>query len=121
MLEEQKVDHCVRMKDGKKYYKWSIFHKIGREDILILPEPGPDISWEGRVSYFVNDNRVYGCRYLHAEPESAFKEYEVYTSIMNSEPPLTKHDYNGKYRSHEDLLKIFHLCMTRHPSALKDF
>ncbi len=54
-----------RLIDGVEYYRWSIFINPVKDEIMALPVPGRNMSHEARRSYFVNDNREYGCKYLH--------------------------------------------------------
>jgi hypothetical protein len=107
--------------DGTKYYRWSIFTNSIKDEILALPEPGPNMSYLARKSYFQNNNRTYSCVYLHPDQESAFCEYQIYkivTATQREFHPDDKTEYKFKYRTYGEMMDTFHDCMKYEKKAL---
>ena len=109
--------------DGTEYYRWSIFENPLKSELVPIPEPGPKMSLEDRKSYFQNENRVYSCKYLHPNQESAYSEYQIYLIICSTQRELKKDSemYKFKYRTDEEMMESFHDCMKAEKTALPEF
>ena len=113
------ISEC-KIIDGVEYYRWSIFINPVKDEIMALPEPGRNISYEGRRSYFINPNREYGCKYLHPDQHSAFKEYQIREIVFTKYEPIQKTGPVGDIRSYDDFMDIFHKCMSHDNTAKPD-
>ena len=109
-----------RLIDGVEYYRWSIFINPVKDEIMALPVPGRNMSLEARRSYFINDNREYGCKYLHPDQHSAMKEYQIREIVFTKYEPIQKTGPVGDIRSYEDFMDIFHECMAHDNTAKPD-
>ena len=113
------ISEC-KVIDGVEYFKWSIFVNPVKDEIIALPEPGRNMSYEGRRSYYINPNREYGCKYLHPDQHSALKEYQIRQIVFTKYDPITKTYPGTDHRSYEDFIKIFHDCMAHDSTAKPD-
>jgi len=116
---KNEISEC-KIIDGVEYFKWSIFVNPIRDEIIALPEPGRNMSYEGRLSYFVNPNREYGCKYLHPDQHSALKEYQIREIVFTKYDPITKYYTGSDTRTYDDFTDIFHQCMARDDTAKPD-
>ncbi len=113
------ISEC-KIIDGVEYFKWSIFVNPVKDEIIALPEPGKNMSYEGRRSYYINPCREYGCKYLHPDQHSALKEYQIRQIVFTKYDPMTKTEPGTDSRNYYDFIKIFHDCMAHDKTAKPD-
>ncbi len=116
---KNEISEC-KIIDGLEYFRWSIFVNPVKDEIMALPEPGRNMSYEARRSYFINPNREYGCKYLHPDQHSAIKEYQIRQIVFTKYDPITKTHPGTDPRSYEDFIEIFHNCMAHDNTSRPD-
>ena len=100
-----------------KYTKWGIFKNSKNDYFLVIPCPGKGVSFEGMKSFWINPNRIYESFYYHKTPEAVLDEYNVYQKMIELFPEPTKYEFPKNWKTYEERMKLFHMCMERRPNA----